>query len=109
MKSACASKSNVTLDRLRGIKTGQSIIYYRGSHVEDIERSREEERKPHGLSKAYGDLLAEIHDGARELAALGMVTLSRRDISKSVSHTQRGKMQAVTVRFVEYIATGIAG
>jgi hypothetical protein len=66
---------NHTVSRLRALKAGESIVYYRGRLASDIARATIE-------NPDYAAVLQAIAREAKRLAALGRITLSERSASR---------------------------
>jgi hypothetical protein len=82
-----------TIKRLRALRPGESLVYYRGGKFAQDIRSR---------VPVYANLLARIERTAAELQILGRVTLSERE-STIIS------INGNELTVIEHIATGRGG
>jgi hypothetical protein len=90
---------NVTCDRLRGLRSGHSLCYYRGRLDEDIGRSA-------GVLK-YRDLLQTVRETAITLEKAGQLVLSTRSaIVEFIAVLPNGDKVAHRIPIVEYLAVG---
>jgi hypothetical protein len=80
-----------TIRRLRDIKPGEVIMYYRGSTADENSEA----------TPRYSQLLAKIHGAARQLEMRGLAVLSKTKISQ-----KKDDPTGRTALF-EFTATGI--
>jgi hypothetical protein len=88
-----APKPITTVQRLRLLRPGQAIVYYRGDLAYDIARAG-----CAGGAAAYAKVLCDIRDTVGELVRLGRVKISERRIDGHGGH----------LGHIEYIAVGVS-
>jgi hypothetical protein len=81
--------SQFTIERLKTLRPGQQLVYYRGNFEHDIERSNED-------ASTYGEILMHVRDTASSLAREGKIRLIERPYG------------AGRFRLFEYVAFGVA-
>ena len=88
---------NMTCDRLRGLRPGHVLIYYRGALEADIQRSHD----------AYACLLRKVRETAQDLQRAGRLTLSERKAVVELEVALRnGDKVTHRVPILEYMAVG---
>jgi hypothetical protein len=93
-----------TVQRLKSIKPGERVCYYRGDFAIDIRQAQTATKGcPDGVPK-YAALLNSIRNAARELERSGRVKLSEARVGMSVRN-QTFDDRSVTITMTEYTAT----
>lgn len=87
----------MTIARLRALRRGEEMVYYRGNFPADIDRSK---RGQDPTPRAYARLLEAVQREANELSKKGRVHLG----SKLIHKPRRGEDPAQYI--TEYSAVG---
>jgi len=79
--------SEITIARLRALRPGQRLVYYRGNFEQDIERNQS--------TPTYREILTRLRDTAAFLSRSGKVRLEKHSYGESQFH------------LYEYVAIGV--
>ena len=93
----------MSVQQLKMLKPGQTLIYYRGNFEQDVDRCKGDGKNDPGVPQ-YAALLLQLQTIALELAVAGKIVLSERLVSLPV---QSNNAKAHTVKVIEYLATGL--
>ena len=96
-----------TVTRLKALRPGETLVYYKGNFANDIPRSLAADNVNIKPATSYAAMLRYIQETAKDLEQQGRVKLSQSIIELPKLPPLRTTKGAYENYLVEYIATGI--